>query len=121
MNKEIKIQGEKYPIKFGYGAFRILGNKWKCSGVQAVAKQFQNIFPEGGSDDIEFEQGDMIGDLVLAGMENAGVDSTPEKDDIINEVLFDSDKLNVVMQAFADSFPKPGNPQPRKKTGKGKK
>lgn len=121
MKRAIEIQGTKYPIQFGYGSFRILGEKWNCKGVQSVAKKFQEVFPEKGSDDISFEQADKIGDLALAGIENAGCEEIPHRDTIVQEILFDGDKLEALMAAFAESFPKSGNPQPRKKTGKGKK
>lgn len=121
MKKTIEIEGTKYPIRFGYGAFRILGEKWNCSGVQAVANRFQELFPEKGSDDVSFEQGNTLGDLALAGMENAGVEDAPSRDDVVNEMMFvDSEQIQVLMNAFAESFPKSGNPKPRKKTGKKK-
>lgn len=120
--RKIKIDGTEYPIKFGYGAFKLLGYKWNCKGVQGVAQKFQEVFPENGSEDLEFEQGDKLGDLALAGMETAGVEDLPNRDDLVNELMFVNPSLiEVIMNAFAESFPKSGNPQPRKKTGKGKK
>lgn len=117
MVQTIELQGKKYPIKFGYGAFRNLGFVWDCKGVQGVAKKFQDIFPEGGSDDVSFEQADKLGDLAIAGLEAAGNHDHPERDDVVQELLFNPEKLEKLMQLFTDSFPK-GNPQPRKNPGK---
>lgn len=110
-------------MKYGYGAFRILGETWECPSVQKVAKKFQEIFPEGGIDDVAFEQANALGQLALAGIENAGTNwgDLPELDDVVNELLFvDSTKINVIMTAFTESFPKPetGNAEPRSKARK---
>lgn len=118
MAQTIELQGKKYPVKFGYAAFRNLGFAWDCKGVQGVAQKFQEIFPEGGSDDVSFEQADKLGDLAIAGIEAAGNFDYPERDDVVQELLFDAEKLEKLMQAFADSFPKQGNEKPRKKPGK---
>lgn len=123
MRTEIEIQGTRYPMRFGFGAFRILGSLWDCKGVQGVVGKIQGLFPKEGSGDIEFEQAEMIAQLIWAGIENAGTDlETPEDNDILDEVLLaNPDKLQVVMTAFAESFPKSGNLKPVKSTGKGKR
>lgn len=122
MKNTIKIEGKTYPIRFGYGAFRILGEKWNCKGIQGVAKKFQDIFPEQDTEDLEFDQAKMLGDLALAGMENAGGEDLPHGDEVVQSIVFeDSSQLSTLMNAFSDSFPQSGNPKPVKKTGKKKK
>lgn len=115
MSNSIEIKGTKYPVKFGYGAFRILGEMWGEKGVQSVSKKFQDIF-NGSGEEISFEQTDMLGDLVIAGVENAQPEITLpfDRDDAAQEVLFSEDKLTAIMHAFTESFPKSGNPKPRK-------
>jgi hypothetical protein len=122
----LEIKGHKYPIKFGYGAFRLLGNAWDCKGIQGVALKFQSIFPEGGSEEVTFEQGDMLGDLALAGIEVGSYDMVreddiPARDDVVQELLFNADKISILLAAFSESFPKPetsGNAEPRSKARK---
>jgi hypothetical protein len=118
MGTTIEIQGKKYPLKYGYGAFRLLGETWECPSVQKVAKKFQEIFPAAGIEDVSFEQANALGELALAGIQNAlpraRWQDLPELDDVVNELLFqDSTKINLVMTAFTESFPKSGNAEPR--------
>lgn len=121
MGTSIEIQGKKYPLKYGYGAFRLLGEAWECPSVQKVAKKFQEIFPESGIDDVSFEQANALGELTMVGIENAGIKyaDLPAIDDVVNELLFmDTTKINVIMTAFTESFPKSGNAEPRSKARK---
>jgi len=115
MSNSIEIKGIKYPVKFGYGAFKLLGNMWGEKGVQGVAKKFQEVFKDA-AEDVSFGQADMIGDLVMAGVENAqpNTDFPFNSEDAVQEVLFSEDKLAGIMLAFTESFPKSGNPKPRK-------
>src|SRR5690606_11418211 len=112
------------PLKFGHGAFRLLGEAWECKSVQKVAKKFQELFPEGGLDDIGFEQANALGQLTLAGIENGGTnwDQLPALDEVVNELLFvDAEKITTVMTAFTESFPNAesqGNAEPRSKARK---
>lgn len=118
---KISLENKPYPLKYGYGALRNLGDLWDCKGVQGVAKRFEEVFNVGSTEDITFEQGDMLGDVVIAGIENAGVLDYPEREDIVQELLFDSDKLTYVIEGFTASFGKQedlGKGKPRKQTRK---
>ena len=117
MNDKITIAGTAYPLKFGFGAFRILGEKWNCKGVQGVINEFQNLFPQEKEQevDITFEASDKLADVAFAGISNACAEELPDVDDCINALLFEG-QLQVVMNAFTKSLPKQGNPMPVKKT-----
>jgi len=112
MGKTIEIQGTTYPMKFGYGAFRLLGEKWNCKGIQGVATKFQKEFKSAGKE-VSFDQADMLGDMVLSGIECGGNIDLPDRDDVVNDLLFNSEKIEEVMTAFSESFAQ-GKPQPRK-------
>lgn len=116
MRHTIEIEGQKYPIKFGYGALRILGSKWNCPGVQSVLQRFRDAFEDENPPDFSFEQGDLVADLILAGVENAGAEKLPDPDDLMNEVLQNPDILSNTVDLFAKSVSQ-GNPTPRKKAG----
>jgi len=116
MGKTIEIQGKTYPMKFGYGAFRLLGDMWDCKGIQGVATKFQEEFKSAG-EEVSFEQADMLGDMVLAGIECGGTIELPDRDDVVHDLLFNAEKIEEVMTAFSESFDQ-GKPQPRKKPGK---
>ncbi len=120
----IELNGEKFQLKFGYGAFRILASAWDCKGIQSVAAKFQEIFPAEATEDAEisFEQADQIGDLVLAGIQNAnpGAEQDLDRDEVVGLMMFDPTKLQLVITAFMESFPQAGKAQPQPKQGKKK-
>jgi len=100
----ITIEGEDYPIKFGYGAFRHLGVLWEQEGIQGVIKVFEKTFSNISADP-KFDALEKIGDLVNAGVINAGGESL-NTDDILNDLVFqDSGKLQTVVDAFMKSIP----------------
>lgn len=119
--ESIKLFEEDYQLKFGMGALRILAEKWNCKGIQSVAAKFQKIIPENAEDaDLSFDQIDQIGDLILAGIQNAYPKEviSLDRDEVMNQIIFDGEKLNQVISSFMKSFPQSGNPQPQKALGK---
>jgi len=106
--KTITIEGVSHPIKFGYGAFRQLGMFWEIEGIQGVIKVFEKTFSNMGQDP-KFEVLEKIGDVVNAGVINAG-GAYLNQDDILNELVFkDSEKLQTVLNAFMESLPNAEN------------
>jgi len=102
--KTINIAGTSYPLKYGYGAFRLLGEYWNQKGIQGVIKVFNESFANMDKEQ-EFDALNKIGDLVNAGIENAGGE-TIERDEILQEVMFkDAEKLQIVMDEFVNSIP----------------
>ncbi len=120
----IKLFGQDYKMKFGMGALRILSEIWGCKGIQSTAAKFQAILPEtAGETDLTFDQIDQIGDLIIAGIQNAypGEVINLDRDEVMDQIIFDSEKLNLVIKSFMLSFPQSGNPQPQAPLGKTKK
>ena len=117
MDRAIEIQGTRYPLKFGIGAYRLLGKIWNLNGVQSVMNKIQSPF-EKGKEAGSFEQFDAIGYLTWAAISNAGVEEGPDVDTIIDDMMFAPEKMEEVMTAFSENIPQGGNPQPRKKPGK---
>lgn len=121
MERAIEIQGTSYPLKFGIGAYRILGRIWNTESIQVIMNKIQEPF-EKGKEPGSLAQFDTIGNLTYAGIKNARPkgDTTeiPEVDDIIDDMMFASEKMEEVMAAFSENIPKQGNPQPRPKARK---
>jgi hypothetical protein len=114
MIHQITITGTQYPIKFGYGAFRVLGQKWKCKGVIQTFQKVQELFQ--GMENLTFEQEGYIGDLVLAGLQNAAPEATlPIKEDVLSVFIFDPIQQQVIMEAITNAMPSAeGNVNPVK-------
>lgn len=126
MNKasKITINGKQYPIKFGYGATRLLGKYWGLPGFMDVVNTVSGIVPktEDGDPQLLFENLDKMADVVFAGISNASKQEVDiDTDDIIDALFEDMEQLALVFQLFAESMPKAQEtPQPKKSTGKGK-
>ena len=100
----IEIEGKKYPIKFGYGAFRFLGRMWNCKGITQVIEKLGDL--DGMDKDFTFEQADMLADLVLAGVSNASDQGDDLfRDDVMDAILFDPEIMMDVMAELMRSFP----------------
>ncbi|HET8885236.1 MAG TPA: hypothetical protein VFM70_02680 [Salinimicrobium sp.] len=119
MKHAIEIAGTSFPLKFGFGAFKLLGNAWDCKGIQSVINEFQKIIPTGKEPDVTFEAADKLADVAFAGISNAGVKELPDSDECIEALLFGG-QLEPLMIAFQESLPQ-GNPQPVKTNRQTKK
>lgn|SRR5690554_544982 len=118
-NTYIEIDGELYPVKFGYGAFRAMGAMWQCKGINDTIQHLTKL--DGVEGDLTFEQADIIADVVLAGIKCAGVvDVEINRDDIMDAILADPGLMAQVMEDLASSFPtaKPGETAPKTKKKK---
>lgn len=110
----ITLLNKRRQLKFGYGALKILGNKWGCNSIQKVGQEIQKSF--ANIEELDFETNDKIVDIVLAALENARVDvSEIDSDDLLNELFFqDQEKMQTIMTSFVDSMPQ-GKEEPKKK------
>lgn len=111
----VTINEQAYPIQFGYGAIRLLGEKWGCAGYMQVVSKVLEILPKEEQDKdaedvslkmLEFGSLEIMGDLVLAGIECADPSAVLEKDDVITAFMQDIGMLTVVFQKFMESMPK---------------
>ncbi len=112
MKDFIEIDGKKYPLKYGYGAIALLGEKWDLDGYEAVIDKLVKLFPDGKEIQLKFTVLEAIGDLVLAGVINAG--GNVAKEDIITQVLATPAILSDVFALFMSKLPK-ANPVETKK------
>jgi hypothetical protein len=116
----IKIEGKTYPIKFGYGAFRIMGKKWGCKGINETMQKLSVL--DGMGAELTFDQEDVISDMILAGIEFANPEAeVPHQNKVMDALLKDMSVLTNVTNDLVNSLPQQsGNVQPVKSTGKGK-
>lgn len=91
----ITINGEQYSVKFGYGCFRLLTEKWGLRSVQSVFSEFANM---------DGRELDLCIDLVWAAIKAAGREV--DIDAVGDLFLFNQAELARVMQVFMASFPK---------------
>lgn len=108
MSDFVEINGEKYPLKYGYGSIVLLGEKWGLPGYEEVLSKLASVFPEGGEIKMKFDILEVIGDLILAGITNGGGDVS--KADIVDSVIENPEILVRVFEAFRSKLPqeKPG-------------
>ena len=111
----IEINNTEYPIKFGYGANKILARKWKLKTMgeigAAVSKRFsfkKNVEPT-------FQQWDYIGDLIHSGIlyETPTAKVTP--DELVDYLMLKPEKLLEIFNLYSDSIPQPDGAKPKKK------
>jgi hypothetical protein len=109
MNSQtIKINGKSFVLHFGMKVFRLLSEKWNVPGINGIFQKLTVL--ETITDDVSFEQLDVINDLIVASIQsnsnNKEVISTEELDE-----LFLSDTpammkiIEVVFQEFTKSIP----------------
>lgn len=124
MALKIKIGKETYPIAFGYGAFRIMGRKWGCAGINETMKRLSLL--DGIDENLTYDQEDIIADMILAGIElaNAETDTVialPSRAKAFEAVLLKPDLLPTIITELMQSFPQSGNVNPAKRAGAKKK
>ena len=116
MAAKIKLGGESYPILFGYGAIRTIGDAWNVKGPQQVFEKFGQLFD--GKEEGSFEQMEAMALLITAGISNAG-EEAPALFAVVDIIMKDPSVMEVVMAEFTKSLPQ-GNPQPAPKGRKAK-
>jgi len=105
---KLDINGKAYPVLFGYGAFKLLGVRWKVSGVSQLMQTVATTFSTVDNTDFSFEQMDKLAELVFSGIQNAklGKDLPFTLDDVAMAMLLDASKITDIIKAFVDSMPK---------------
>ena len=116
----IIINGTEYPIKFGLGAFRKMGEKWGCKGYDETVEKL-NILQDTTSG-FTFEQEDVIIDLIQTGIAFADASiELPERDIVFKEVLGNVSLMETITEELGKSFPTvEGKSQPPQKVAKPK-
>lgn len=119
----IQINNKTFKLKFGLKVFRLLGAAWNTPTLNATMAKFACL--QTLSDDLSFEQLDVITDLILAAVQaNEENVETITRDEIDEMILCDTptmmDVIEKVLIGFTESLPKnePGKLQATKKVAK---
>ncbi len=114
--KKITINNTSYPIKFGYGAIRILGIYLKQASYDETVKEVNRMLEilataEKEGKQIPFDISDGLGYVVKAGLEFANPDAEDfDVDELCQAYLLDLEILKTTFEAFMDAMPKPKAP-----------
>ena len=119
----INVNGKDYTLKFGYGAFRVLGQIWKVNTLEATGEKIAEAFKglEGKNASFGFPQmnvlSEMIYSAIIAFDPAAKNEITP--DDVATEVLKKPNELSAIIELYMASISSmlapQGKPQPQRK------
>lgn len=111
---KITIKNKNYQVVFGFGAFKILCKKWNEKTLTGLGKHLTKIeFKEG--EEPTLDQYDLIGQLALAGVENANKDVSFTSDDLVDALFQNPSKIKELIETFVASYPKPSEANPEKR------
>lgn len=119
----IEINGTPYPVKYGYGAIKILGRYLQTDGYDVTVKEVSALLAtlaaaEKSGGGIPFSVTDALGYLLKAGLEYADPDNDLPLDDVTEFVLQNPDTLKPVFELFSESMPKPKAPEKKTRAKK---
>ncbi|MNF94633.1 hypothetical protein D3C85_1116650 [compost metagenome] len=105
------INNKTFVLKFGMKVFRLLGEKLGAPTLMSTQQKVLGVL-SGMTDDISYEQLDIINNLVLACIEANPENSETITIDELDDLYMANTKqmlevITVVMNAFAKSLPKP--------------
>lgn len=102
---KLKIGSKSYALKFGYGSYKLLSQFYGLTTYSQLGELITKLDFGSVDKDINFEQIDFIGNLVLAAIRSEEeIDFSA--DDIVDELLKEPKTIEKVLTAFTDSFPK---------------
>jgi hypothetical protein len=109
---KIKINNTTYPIKFGYGAIRILGIYLGKPSYDETVKEVQRLLSvltdsEKAGTPPPFAISDGLGFVIKSGLEFANPDDIFDNDDLCQAYLTEPEILKTVFECFMDAMPKP--------------
>ncbi|MEO0573209.1 MAG: hypothetical protein AAF039_15995 [Bacteroidota bacterium] len=119
----ITINGIDYPVKFGYGAIRLLGDIWQLNGFIEVVEKVSGLIPEKGDMELSFETLDCVGDIIWAGIANAAKEDEAEKvsrSDAVDAFFNDVESVKQIFELFMTSMPKGKDGGKQKAPAKGR-
>jgi len=104
----IEINGQKYQLRFGYGALAALGQRWKLKGPAAVADKISKAF-DGAEDlkeDMPFDLIQVMAEMTLSAIAAADPKAAKGlKVADIGDLIFKSpDEFSVIFTAYAESI-----------------
>lgn len=107
---DLNINGESVTLKFGYGLFRLLGEKWNLPGINSVFMKFSCF--EKAQEEITFEMMELLIDLVVYSGLMADASVELDRDEIADCLIQNPGIITQIMGAFMDSIPKNVNVDP---------
>jgi len=120
----VEIEGQVYPVKFGYKAYRFLADQWEISKLSQLGAEFGKLGFKPGEEP-EMEVYEKLGDIILAGVLCAGKSDAHQipvdRDDCVDYFLHNMEALGDIIGAFAASFPKQESEGDTGKQKKGQK
>jgi hypothetical protein len=107
----IKIKNKTFKLKFGLKVFRILGEFWEVPTLMGVQQKIFSAF-EGMTDNISFEQIDIINGIVIACVQANGENTETITKDELDDLFLEDTKamlgiVSIVMKEFIKSLPQP--------------
>ena len=118
----IHINGKDYQLKFGYGAFRVLGQIWKVATLEATGEKIANAFK--GLDSKKqgafgYEQMDVLSEMIYSAIIAYDPTAKTEIDtnDVATQVLRNPNELTQIIELYMASISSmlapQGKPQPQ--------
>jgi hypothetical protein len=99
----ITINNKTFKLKFGLKVFRLLGSLWGTSTLNTTMARLK-IF-ETASEDLSFEQLDMIYDLIISAIEASEENTeTLSRDEIDDLLLTDTEQIMGVIQTVINGL-----------------
>lgn len=99
---KIVVGADEVQLKFGYGVFRRLGEKWGIETVDGVFRRFDS-FVNSEANQMGFDSFNLLGDLLEAAAKNAGYSLS--SDDAVDYLMVNPEKMKEVVEAFVSSLP----------------
>ena len=100
----IEIEGVSYPVKFGYGALKVLGRTWGKTDLQEVFSCLGKL-GDLGNGKLGFESMDMLGDITLAGILSQDPAAVLNRDQVVEMFMQQPEVMSAIMTQFAASLP----------------
>lgn len=103
---KVKINNQTYNLRFGFGALKILGQRFGLEDYTAVTELIQEAF--ASFDKITFKQEDVLKGIIVSAAQFAKDKNADALEDleIIDFMLNETETFKNIIQAVTDAFPK---------------
>ena len=110
---KMTVNGKGYPVKYGYGAIKLMARAWGVKSFEAVGQEITRLATSLSNLDkknkgLELDVLDKLAELVLAGIYNYDktLIGTLEVDNVVEALLEDITVLPGIFQELTQSLPK---------------
>jgi hypothetical protein len=101
----LNINEKSVVLKFGYGLFRLLGEKWGLPGINSVMARFAAFKDLANGGELTFELMEIISDLVMTSVRYNDASVELDPDEICDYFLQNVNDLGLIMELLASSLP----------------